>query len=576
MNRSKLAMAAAAVLGAMGVAGCSDVNDPPSFDPRSLQVSQRDASTQLTKINETKTMAPLPTTLPVAERRRSTTAPVLPPSFDSGAPVTKLSLREIVQRAVANNLDVKVAGYDPAIEGTRTVEQEARFDPVFFTNLNYERRDNLTAGTFISNPGTNLTSVSFDDTADIYTGETGIRQNLESGGQARLRYTTAYTDLNPRRNTLNPYWENNLGLEITQPLLRNLGRDVNRANITISKNNQRISVLEFRKSLEEQIANLETAYWSLVQAVQEVRIQEELLSRTTRTVEILNARINQDVTIVQVSQARASEESRRAALVRAKARVGDLSDQLKRLMNDPDMPVSSATLLLPATEPTIDPIRFKLDDQISTGLENRYELGQQMLRIDSAGVAAKVAKNGLLPQLNLVGAAGFQGLESSFGEAEDRQLDFNHFNWSVGLQLEIPIGNREARAVWQRSLLQRAQAIYQYRSLIEQVALDVKTAAREVETTWAEIVTTRAARFAADQSLNAIQQREEAKEPLTPTFVQLKLDTQERAATARIAEVQAISNYNNALARLERAKGTLLRYSNVVMEEDKLPIGTVR
>lgn len=573
MNRSKLALAAAAVLGALNVVGCTDVNDPPAFDPRSLQMSQREASRQLTPLEKT----PLPTTLPATPRRNNaTTAPVLPPGFDSGSPVTRLSLREMVQRTVANNLDVRVAGYDPAIEGTRVVEQQAKFDPAFFTNLNYERRDNLTAGNFISDPATNRTRVSFVDAADIYTGETGIKQNLESGGQARLKYTTAYNDLDPKRNVFNPYWENNLALEITQPLLRNLGTDINRANITISQNNQRISLLDFRKTLEEQIANTETAYWNLVEAVQEVRIQEELLGRTTRTVEILNARINQDVTIVQVSQARASEESRRAALVRARARVGDLSDQLKRLMNDPDMPVSSATIILPATEPLTEPIQFKLEDQISTGLENRFELGQQMIRIDSAGVAAKVAKNGLQPQLNLVGSAGFQGLESSWGEAEDKQLDFNHFNWSIGLQLEIPIGNREARAVWQRSLLQRAQAIFQYRALIEQVALDVKTAAREVETTWNEIVTNRSARFAADQSLNALQQREDAKEPLTPTFVQLKLDTQERAATARISEAQAISNYNNALAKLERAKGTLLRYNNVVMEEDKFPIGKIK
>jgi len=573
MNRSKLALAAAAVLAAMNVMGCTDVNDPPVFDPRSLQVSQREAGKQFTPIDK----QPLPTTLP-ATTRRATTSPAtgLPPGFDSRAPITKLTLREMVQRAVANNLDVRVAGYDPAIEGTRVIEQEAKFDPAFFTNINYERRDNVTAGNFISDPVSNRTSISNIDQADIYTGETGIKQNLESGGQVRLKYSSAYTDLSPKRNLINPYWENNLALEITQPLLRNLGRDINRANITISKNNQRISLLDFRKTLEEQVANVETTYWNLVQAVQEVRIQEELLSRTSRTVDILNARINQDVTIVQVSQARASEETRRAALVRARARVGDLSDQLKRLMNDPDMPVSSATLILPATEPLTDPIQFKLEDQINTGLENRFEIGQQMIRIDSAGVAAKVAKNGLQPQLNLVGSAGYQGLDGSWGEAEDSQLDFNHFNWSVGLQLEIPIGNREARAVWQRSLLQRAQAVFQYRALIEQVALDVKTAARDVDTTWNEIITNRAARFAADQSLNALQQREDAKEPLTPTFVQLKLDTQERAATAHIGEAQAVTNYNNALAKLERSKGTLLRYNNVVMEEDKFPIGRVK
>jgi HAE1 family hydrophobic/amphiphilic exporter-1 len=101
----------------------------------------------------------------------------------------------------------------------------------------------------------------------------------------------------------------------------------------------------------------------------------------------------------------------------------------------------------------------------------------------------------------------------------------------------------------------------------------VKTALREVNTTYDEIVATRQARFAAADALLAIQQREEGGEALTPTFVQLKLDFQERLASAADAEVQAISNYNIAIAALEKAKGTLLRYNNVIMEEEKLPIG---
>ena len=65
-------------------------------------------------------------------------------------------------------------------------------------------------------------------------------------------------------------------------------------------------------------------------------------------------------------------------------------------------------------------------------------------------------------------------------------------------------------------------------------------------------------------------EREEGGEALTPTFVQLKLDTQERLADARHNENQALANYNIALFKLEQAKGTLLRYNNVVMEEDQI------
>lgn len=574
MNRNNvLAAAVASVLGMVTV-GCTSTPEPPPFDPAKFGKGEREAAGLLA----TNVKPALPTTLPAITKPQSGWPPVtsgLPPAYDNLESQTKMTLREAIARAVANNLDVKVASYDPAIEGTRVVEAQSQFDPTFFTNLRYDRRDNATAGNFVSDPSAGLgsTEVSFDDASDVWSAAAGLRQNLPSGGQAQLSYQTAYTDLDPQRTVLNPYWENNLQLEITQPLLRNLGLEVNQANITIAQNNQRISTLEFRRTLEEQLANVEQTYWQLVAAVEEARITQDLLVETTNTVRLLFERRDQDVSALQLNQARASEEQRRTALVRARARVGDLSDQLKRLMNDPAFPVSSGTLIIPDTPALQEPVALKLEDQINAGLENRPELAQQQLRINSAGVATDVAKNGLLPQLNLRGLVGFQGLDEDLGGAFDSQLDFSHFNWGIGLEFEIPIGNRGPKAVYQRSLLQRQQAIDGYHALVEQIALEIKQATREVETTWNEIATGRNARWAAELALKAIMDRERAGEALTPTFVQLKLDTQERLANARVTEAQAISNYNFALARLERAKGTLLKYDNVKLQEDNSPFG---
>ena len=68
-----------------------------------------------------------------------------------------------------------------------------------------------------------------------------------------------------------------------------------------------------------------------------------------------------------------------------------------------------------------------------------------------------------------------------------------------------------------------------------------------------------------------IQQLVEADQPLTPEFVQLQLDAQERLARAAAEEAAEITLYNTAIAQLEQAKGTLLRYNNVVMVEEPLP-----
>jgi outer membrane protein len=548
----------------------SCTTEPPPFQPRVLQQSERERASEVHPIPK----RPLPTTLESPFLTNGNTLkPIAPPSTGPSLDndlILRMPLQEVIQRAVANNLDVKVAGYQPAIDETRVTEAEARWDPVFFSNLTYNRIDSISGFNFQTGNGRTIES------------STGIRQNLPSGGQAELKYEVGWTE--PARTLNNngvtttkahlpQFWSNDILLDVTQPLLRNFGNEINRARITINRFNQRISLLEFRKQLEQSVSDLEKTYWQLVSAEREVRIDEQLLNGTIKTADVLFKRKGQDVTRVQLSQANASIESRRAILIRAKAHVRDLSDQIKRLMNDPEMPVSSGVLILPANAPSEEPVRFDLKDQIDTALENRFELGEQQLRIDSADVARLVAQNNLLPQLNAVGTLSFGGVNTDFGGASSDELQSDELNYSIGLQLEIPLGNREARAVYQRSLLQRQQAVDAYRNFIESVSLEVKTAARDVDTTWEEMAATRQARFAASDALLAIQQREEGGEALTPTFVQLKLDTQERLANAQTQEVDAISNYNIAISHLEQTKGTLLRYDNIVMEEENLPIG---
>ncbi len=566
------------------VGGCA-LPEPGTFDPHAIQRPEKLAADEVIDRRPRR----LPTTLeseflaadPFSDAGRTgtagaatTPAPTTGPALGV-EPTLRMTLSELVQRAALTSHNVRVAAYAPAIDQTRVVEADARFDPVAFLNTQFERQDQSTAGTIIqdfTNPFGGVITVN-DQRASIFSVEGGVRQTLDSGGQIQLSYRTQQTDQNPSQFRTDPFWLNEMTLQLTQPLLRDFGARVNRARVTIARNNQRISLLDFRQTLEETLTNVEKAYWQLVNAVLQVQIQEELLRRTYETAVILKKREGQDVTTVQIAQANASVESRRAILVRLKNNVRNLSDQLKRLVNDPQIPVAGDLLLLPATEPVLQPIKFDPGELIGSAMLHRLELGQQQLRINSAGVAVRVADSNRLPQLNLVGRIGFSGLESSFDEAVSRQMEFNHISYALGLQFEWPLGNREARAIWQRSLLQRQQAVAQYQSLVDQVALEVVQAHREVQTTWLEIVATRNARFAAAKALEAIEIREKNNEPLTPTFVQLKLDAQARVAETANAEASAIANYSIAISMLERAKGTLLRYNNIVMQEERDPFG---
>ena len=571
VSRSAIAVAIGLVVGCH-ITG----KDPEPFDPRAAQEDERAQAGG----HELRPIRPLPTTLEsdFTEQGKPTTRsmkypPATGPSIQS-SPTVRMTLRDIIQRAVANNQEVRVAAYQPAIDETRVTEAQARFDPTFFTNLTYSDQTVLS-------PSTENTSVDPGSPVTFrgWSGDMGIRQDLQTGGRMEMKYSTAMTHRSPESTSgvfgaqtiqPNPFWTSELSLQLTQPLLRDFGYQLNQARISIARNNQAISLLDFRDSLEKTLRDIEDAYWQLVQAEGEVAIADQLLSDTLRTGEILLERIKQDVTRVQLSQTNSFVETRRALLIRARSRVRDFSDQLKQLMNDPELPVSSPVVVLPATVALEEQIRMNLEDLISTGLENRFELGQQLLRMDSANVATKVAKNNLLPQLNVVGSVGVEGLGPEWQDAADNQFTGDHVSWSAGLQFELPFGNRAARAIWKRTLLQRQQAIAQYQALIDKTTLEVKQSLRDVETSWEEIYATRKARFAAADALRAIEQREGGGEALTYSFVDLKLTTQQRYAEAQSAEVQSISNYNRALARLEFAKGTLLRYNNIVMEEAPL------
>ena len=567
-----LAAAAAATLGLAG--GCASSDEAP-FDPRGMTAAQREAARGLAPSEVVALPAKLDSLADSDKtpKEKFRNEPLLN-RLDARPRVVRVDLRQAIQRAVANNLDVRVASYQPAIEESRVTEADARFDPTIFANPTIEGNSGLSPAANGSLIGSNFTRVTL---------ETGVKQVNEWGGEYTLQYTAQEIDShqgagNPllgQTAGINQFY-NELKFQLTQPLMRDFGADVNNARIVINRNNQHVALLDFREQLEKSLTDLEQTYWQLVQARREVEIQQELLQNTINTANTLFLRKDQDVNRLQISQANASIETRRAQLVRAEAHVDDLSDQLKQFMSDPSLPLAGPDLVLPATPPALQQVVLDPQEQIDAALLNRTELGQQQLRIDSAMVALRVAKNNKLPRFDFVGSAALQGADEIYSRAFNDMFEFSDFTGvlTAGVQFEYPLGNRAANAIFRRAQLQALQASDSYRQIIEKVILEVKAATREVNTTWNETVRTKQATFAAADALRAVQVREDAGEALTPEFVDLKLRQQELLADSQRQEAAAISNYNIALSKLERTKGTLLKYNNVMLEEASLPRGS--
>lgn len=555
------------------LAGCG-LSEPKPFDMVAMQRPYREAAAR----NSTSVLRELPHGLdqsflkklegPVDQNKPEP----LPTYEQTIGPVVRMSLRDLVQLAAANSLQVRVANYQAAVDQARVIEAEARFDPTFFSNFNFATQYSLTPSA--QNVSANPTTKQFFETTTL---EAGLKQNLPNGAQVQLKYSATRTffrsEVDPKVSlqAQTPFFESDLSLQITQPLLQNAGVEVNQARIVVARNTQRVSLLDARLQLEKTLGEVEDAYWQLVQAESELHIQQDLYNQSVETVQTLQRRLNQDVSRDTIAQTNASLRAREAGLVEAQNRLKGLSNALKRRVNDPALNSASAPVILPEDKFLDAPIKFDLVEQIEAGLTNRAELAQQRIRIDSATVVYKAAQNNILPSLNLVGSIGTKGADRGFGQAVGNQADFSTPEFAIGFQLEVPLGNREARAIMRRTQIQRIQAIDQYQDLIEQVCQEVKDAHDTVYYGWERMRATRQSLYAAEEWLAAIvQQQNVGGKVLDPDFINRKLSAQENVAQARREYARAASDYNVGISTLEKAKGTLLKYDNVIMKQEPL------
>ncbi len=476
--------------------------------------------------------------------------------IQGGETIVTLSLQDALARALKHSLNIKLQAYNPAIKDEVITEASAVFDAVLFGSSTFNRYDqpsNRFGG------GANET---------LWSNQIGVKKLLSTGGVAQVVAGHTWEQqsqpagyLYPRASTAT------VGLGLTQPLLKGFGPEVTQANIYLAQRDARISRATFRRQVADQVSKVEEAYYTLVQTRLELKVQEDLLLRTQETYDKVKAREALDADRVKVAQSFAAIQTRKANLIRAKAQVRTASEQLKVAMNDPELDLRDNRLIIPSDRPIDVPVTLNVADQIDIALRQRSELEEARLTIEKADVVLAVARNNLLPKLDMTLSTQFYGFSSDPGTAMGNVIDPNRFiDYTAGLTFEMPIGNRQAEAAMKRRNLEKRQALVNMLGTVQQVVLDVRTRLRELATTYQEIAARRSAREAAFEELDAILQKERFGQALSPEFLQLKLDAQTRLAVAEIAELQATVNYSLAVMRLELAKGTLLEYNRIAID----------
>lgn len=463
----------------------------------------------------------------------------------------RLSLREAVLLALKNNLDIAIANYNPKITAEGIIIAKAVFDPTFSLTLDANRTVTPTAS------GLSGANVSVIQNRDV---NTSLTQQLPFGASYTLSMTNNRLDTNSRfaqpvNGGINPSYKTFLTLSLTQDLLKNFGVDVKTAPIKIARNNQAISVTQFRQQANQVITSVHSTYWSLVFAIENLEVQKRSLRLAGELEDLNKARVRAGVAApVEVTQAEAQAAARVQDVILAEKAIKDAEDQLKLIVNFPDGEKIWARTVLPADTLPFEVAPVNADASIQEALEKRPEYAAAKLTLQNSDLNLRVARNQLLPSLQLQGNVGLNGLNGSAGGDLDRLTSRDFTQWSATLVLTYPLGNRSAMSAFTQARLSHDQAGTSLLNLKRQIISQVREAVRRIDADVRRVEATRAARALAEEQLRVEQKRLEAG--VTTTFNVLSF--QRDLAAAQASEIQAITTYNQDLANLELQKGTIL------------------
>jgi outer membrane protein TolC len=223
--------------------------------------------------------------------------------------------------------------------------------------------------------------------------------------------------------------------------------------------------------------------------------------------------------------------------------------------------------LVPSDEPVTAPFEPDWKCALQAALVRRPELLQVQQEIRAAEYELRRAQNLLLPDLRLITRGSPNGLGNTLGASLRDLGDLRHHDWEVGLQFQVPVGQRAAHAEVSRARLQLAQRFAFLRDQEAKVMHSLLRSYRTLAQLREEMQTRKSQREAAAVQLQSLSERFKAGERNSDILVR----TQQIWADALRDERVAVCAYNTALADLERQKGTILEHDNVVIAQGPVP-----
>ena len=511
-----------------------------------------------------------------------------------GREVRKLSLEDSIAIALQHNLDIQIRQYDPEIVHFNLGAVYGSYDPIFSAAGDHDYNQSpggfdpqgrpfggteTESDSFRSalqgilpwglayNLGVNLTDTygTRPELSQVVTGTQLITNtffDVQNNQTVQFLSTNFVSDVvairEPFENT-----SGSVGLfTLRQPLLRNFWIDNTRLQIQLEKRNIQISELELKNQIMTTVTAVEQAYYNLIFAQENVKVQQKALELAERLLSENRKRVEVGALApLDEKQAESQVASSRADLLAAQGTEDTQQRILKNLLSD-DYTEWKDVFIAPTATLFAMPQQFNLQDSWQRGLTLRPDLQQQKLNVEKQGLVVRYNRNQLYPQLDLVGTYGYNASSDEFSGALGQFSNFENPFWSYGAQISMPLTQTSARNNYKASKATKEQIQLQLKQLEQVVLISIENAIANARTSFQRVDATRQARLYAEAALEAEQKKLESGKSTSFVVLQLQRDLTQ----ARSAEIRALADYNIALSQVALNEGSTLEHRKITLE----------
>jgi outer membrane protein len=480
-----------------------------------------------------------------------------------------LNLKDFLELVLKNSTDVNLTRLDVYTAADQVEAAKAVYDPTLSFGFNTFRSvapqaSELSGADTLSN----LTQNSFLNYQQAVT--TGQTFN---GGFNAIRSSS-----NNSFNFLNPNLTGALNLSVTQSLLQNRTNIQRSGPIQIARTQLLITSDQSEAHIANDLAAAAGQYWDSIRARDNIGVLQQTLDLAVKSYERDKKALDLGaLASLDIYQSETQVAERNRDLIQAQYAYTAALDGLRTLIGADLTPELRKTEIVLGDDPAVLPPKSAIkpfEEALTAALRIRPELSAAQRRITVDDLNARIARNLLLPRVDLTAQGAASGLagnqppasNTGLGSALGQTFGFTYPGYGAGLQVTLPLHSKTAQAQLADALVNRTRDVYTERQVQQQITQDVRQAINSLELANASIDAAVRARDLAQKNVEAEQQKYELGS-ITAFEV---LDSQTRLSSAESALLNAYVGYQEAYINYQRATAVLLDGLGMVIETPKV------